>query len=208
MPKWSKAQEWESGWWGTCVNTYGEEEKQMVYADRMGLKFFHDGRSPYNIDMKDPITGVSTTVIDIGGGPTSILLKCVNLGFSKVVDPLKIPHWVELRYGEAGIVFEQKPAERIQDDFLYDEAWIYNCLQHTANPKRIVKNALKLAKIIRVFEWLDTSINEGHPHSFTEELLNKWLGGEGKVETLKERTLRGRCYYGIFVGERFHVGVA
>jgi 2-polyprenyl-3-methyl-5-hydroxy-6-metoxy-1,4-benzoquinol methylase len=194
MAKWSEAQEWESDWWGTCQNTYGEEEKQIVYARKMGLPFYHDGRSPYNIDMD------GKSVIDIGGGPVSLLLKCTGLVRATVVDPLEVPHWVALRYEEAGIMFEQKPAEQIKDKRSYDEAWIYNCLQHTASPKKIVKNALRVAEIVRVFEWIETRINEGHPHSFTANQLDQWLGGEGKSETLKYPTLRGKCYYGIFVG--------
>jgi hypothetical protein len=193
MAKWKEAQKWEAGWWGNCVNTYGEEEKQIVYARKMGLRFFHNTKSPYNIDMD------GKSVIDIGGGPVSLLLKCTGLVRATVVDPIEVPHWVELRYEEAGILFEQKPAEQIEA-IGYDEAWIYNCLQHTANPKRIIGNALKAAKIVRLFEWIETHVNEGHPHSFTANQLDQWLGGEGKTEVLQYPTLRGKCYYGIFVG--------
>ncbi|MHC4464472.1 MAG: hypothetical protein ACYS30_24030, partial [Planctomycetota bacterium] len=60
MP-WSEVQEWETSWWGKCINTYGEETKQLLYADRMGLQMFHDGKSPFNIDVK------GANVLDIGG---------------------------------------------------------------------------------------------------------------------------------------------
>jgi hypothetical protein len=193
MAKWKEAQSWEAGWWDNCVNTYGEEEKQIVYARKMGLRFFHNTKSPYNIDMG------GRSVIDIGGGPVSLLLKCTGFVRATVVDPLDVPHWVVLRYEEAGIMFEQVAAEKIEGKG-YDEAWIYNCLQHTANPKRIIDNALKAAKIVRIFEWIETHVNEGHPHSFTASQLDQWLGGEGKTELLKYPTLRGKCYYGIFVG--------
>ena len=201
MPKWSEAQEWESSWWGKCLNTYGEEEKQILYAKRMGLHFYHNKKSPYNIDMK------GKDVIDIGGGPTSLLLKCENLGVAVVADPLVVPEWVHHRYGAAAIDFWQTPGEQLRgDDGLlgfFDEAWIYNCLQHTANPKRIIDNALGMAKLVRIFEWTNTRINEGHPHSFTKTLLDKWLGGDGKEETLKgQANCYGTCYYGIFVGKR------
>jgi len=192
---WKDAQKWETGWWDSCVNTYGEEEKQILYARKMGLPFFHNRKSPYNINMD------GKSVVDIGGGPTSLLLKCTGLVRGTVVDPLPIPYWVELRYNEVGVYYDKRPAERFTTDTPYDEAWIYNCLQHTANPKRIVKNALKSAVIVRVFEWVNTRINEGHPHSFTPELLNKWFGGEGKKETLNgQANCYGDCYYGIFIG--------
>ncbi len=194
---WKDAQKWESVWWDTCANTYGEEEKQWLYARKMLLehRFYHNKKSPYNIDMD------GKSVIDIGGGPVSLLLKCTGLVRATVVDPIKVPHWVVLRYEEAGILFEQIPAEQLTVKTRYDEAWIYNCLQHTANPKKVVKNALASARVVRVFEWLDTAINEGHPHSFKPDLLDKWLGGEGKFETLNgQANCYGDCYYGIFIG--------
>ena len=80
---WQEAQRWELGWWGDCTNTYGEEEKQLLYASRMGLKSFHNGKSPYNFDLD----GMS--ILDIGGGPVSLLLKCINFRKAKVVDPTK-----------------------------------------------------------------------------------------------------------------------
>lgn len=178
------------------MNTYGEEEKQLLYARKMGLGFYHNKKSPYNIDMG------GRSVIDIGGGPVSLLLKCTNLVRGTVIDPLPVPHWVDLRYQEAGIDFQNIPAEKLHiTQTVYDEAWIYNCLQHTEDPEKIAKNALKVAKIVRVFEWINTGTNEGHPHSFTAEILNDYFGGEGKVEVLKgQAQCFGACWYGIFVG--------
>lgn len=184
------AQDWESEWWGTCQNTYGEEEKQLVYARKMGLEFFHDGKSPYNIDMKNK------RVLDIGGGPSSLLLKCVNL-YGKVIDPLRFPPWVYMRYDRVGIAWAVMGAENITESG-YDEVWIYNVLQHTENPQKVIGNARKAGKLIRIFEWIDTVSNEGHPHILTAAKLNEWLGGEGKVETLNLPTLKGKCYYGVF----------
>ena len=41
MNDWVKAQKWEKDWHASCQNSYGEEQKQLVYAHRMGLKTFH-----------------------------------------------------------------------------------------------------------------------------------------------------------------------
>jgi len=188
---WQQAQEWEGEWWGFCTNTYGEEEKQLVYARKMGLRFFHDSKSPYNIDMK----GLS--VLDIGGGPCSLLLKCHNVK-GKVVDPLEFPAWVAARYAVAGIEYEQRRGEDVQEAG-WDECWLYNVLQHTADPELIVKNAKRAGQIVRVFEWIDIPTNVGHPHSLSEQLLNEWLGGEGRVEQLTGGTCRGLAYYGVFL---------
>jgi len=32
---WQKAQRWEKDWWGNCTNTFGEETKQLLYANRI-----------------------------------------------------------------------------------------------------------------------------------------------------------------------------
>ena len=36
--EWGEATVWEKNWWGNCCNTFGEEFKQLAYADKMGLK--------------------------------------------------------------------------------------------------------------------------------------------------------------------------
>jgi hypothetical protein len=80
-----------------------------------------------------------------------------------------------------------------------DEVWIYNVLQHTQDPALVIENAKAAGEIIRIFEWINTRVNVGHPHSFTEESLNELLGGYGKVETLNgQANCYGDCYYGIF----------
>jgi hypothetical protein len=65
-------------------------------------------------------------IIDIGGGPTSILLKTINLSpRSLVVDPLEYPMWTYERYSEKGIDSLICRGEDIFEEG-YDEAWIYN----------------------------------------------------------------------------------
>ena len=192
MP-WDKAQEWERAWWGTCQNTLGEEIKQITYARCMGLTAHHDGKAPYNYDLQ----GVS--VLDIGGGPSSLLLKCANAERMVLMDPLHVPEWVLARYRVAGIEYWQRPAEELEAIGLFDEVWIYNVLQHVMNPERVIHNAQRAGGIIRVFEWIETAVNEGHPHAFSEAQLNGWLRGEGKVEILRENGCVGKAYYGVFV---------
>jgi hypothetical protein len=193
---WQDAQKWETDWHGNCVNTYGEEEKQLVYARRMGLKFSHDGKTPYNIKLE-------RTVIDIGGGPASLLLKCVrpsgHAGVT-VLDPMPLPEWVMARYRAAGVQVIRGKGEDVRVYAThYDEAWIYNCLQHTEDPAGVVARARECADLIRIFEWLDTPVNVGHLHTLTEQGLNEWLGGEGQTERLNgQANCYGRCYYGIF----------
>ena len=194
---WEKANEWEKNWWGDCLNTYGEETKQLLYAKKMGLKAFHNTKSPYNFDLK------GKSVIDIGGGPASLLLKCVNGSGMTVVDPLPVPEFVRKRYSLADISFINVKAEElltfIPGSLPYDEAWIYNVLQHVEDPKKVIDNAKKVAKVIRIFEWVNASDEHGHPHALKEEDLNNWLEGEGKTEYLSgENQCWGTCFFGVF----------
>ena len=190
---WRDESEWEKDWWGTCQNTYAEEAKQQVYAEKMGLKATAlDGKYPvYDLE--------GASVLDIGGGPVSMLLKGVHYGDCLVADPCNYPSWINERYKEAGIGYLKKKGEDLEL-VGYDEVWIYNVLQHTDEPHKIARNALRAGKIVRVFEWIDTYVSKGHPHVLTEKHLNKWFKGEGRVETLNDRGCRGKAWYGVFKG--------
>ncbi len=189
---WIDAQKLEKEWWGACSNTFGEELKQTVYAKYMGLQFYDDGNSPLNIDKS------GLKIIDIGGGPVSLLLK-TKADIKVVVDPCGYPGWVRLRYIDAGILLEQKPAEDIPEDYeKFDEVWCYNCLQHVVDPEKIVYNMKRIGKVIRLFEWINHPINEAHPHELTAEKLDKWLNGKGTVVEINEKGCVGKCYYGEF----------
>ena len=196
---WNEAQKWESDWWGDCISTeFGEEVKQIEYAKLMGLEFFHDGKSSFNIDCHNK------SIVDIGGGPCSLLLKTRNASRKVVVEPMDLPSWVLERYKTAGIEVIEQKGEDIQLEG-FDEAWIYNVLAHTEDPEKIIKNAKKAARVVRIFEWIDIPVCPGHPQSLTKEKLDSWLGITGNTQILsdREKCLTGRCYYGI--SEQFPV---
>ncbi len=92
------------------------------------------------------------------------------------------------------------PAENIKPGDVYDEVWIYNVLQHTMNPKKIIKNAVASGKLVRIFEWLNTPPHEGHPQTLRADKLDKWLGGKGRVAELDREEWGGfhTAYYGVF----------
>ena len=175
--KWERAIAWEQGWWDDCVNTHHEEEKQLVYAEKIGLVRKPTPKTPYNFDFNNE------SVLDIGGGAVSILLKCVNFSEAIVVDPLldRHPSWVGERYKAHGIGTVCAKGEDIGDmGKVFDNILIYNVLEHCEDPEKIISNARKLGKIIRIFEWVETRVNEGHIHSLSVLDLNRWLDGEGK----------------------------
>ena len=194
---WQEATEWERSWWGDCSNTYNEETKQYLYARYMGLDEFATnwyGRRGWDMGDKK--------VLDIGGGPCSILLKS-KARERIVLDPCQYPNWVNKRYEECGLSFWNIKGEELNTELEFDEVLIYNCLQHTEDPEKILSNAKKVSKLIRIFEWIETGVADGHLHNLTEDSLNKWLGGEGKAEMLNASPLVGKCYYGIFKGDRY-----
>lgn len=189
---WEDEQLWEASWWGDCINTFGEEAKQLTYAQRMGLENVPQvGRWPvYDLGYR--------SVVDFGGGPVSILLKAVNLSRGTVVDPLSVPPWVIARYEQAGVDLVQVPAEEFRTEDRFQEAWLYNVLQHTIDPERIVANARASADLVRIFEWIDTPQAEGHPHTLRRHELDRWFGGRGTVEDMNENGCVGPAYYGVF----------
>lgn len=140
------------------------------------------------------------TVVDVGGGEQSILLKS-KAKRRVVVDPLEYPDWIKMRYKEAGIEFLQIRGEDMKFEEPFDIGLIYNCLQHTENPQKIIQNMRECCKVIRLFEWVEAGITDGHIHDLTEESLNEWLGGYGKVEQLDWYPCP--AYYGLFKGNHF-----
>lgn len=193
--EWKSNQVYERAWWRLCTNTFGEEVKQISYASRMGLESTpFDGEWPsYDLGGK--------SVIDIGGGPTSILLKTRNGGQLTVVDPCEYPDWVHDRYEFAKIDYVRAAGEDYSTKFVYDEAWIYNCLQHVMDPEKIISNMRGYAKLIRLFEWVGIPPHEGHPHELKPEVLQGWVGlnALGTVEDLKgENTCNATAFYGAF----------
>jgi 2-polyprenyl-3-methyl-5-hydroxy-6-metoxy-1,4-benzoquinol methylase len=203
MNEWQKAQDWEQAWHDNCINSFHEEEKQMVYAEKMGLIKVSTAKSPHNYNLENK------KILDIGGGGYSLLLKCLNIGEGSIVsDPLmsKHPDWVRQRYLSLGVIPAAFKGEDLVDNlngFIFDEVWLYNVLEHVENPEKIISNAKKLGKVIRIFEWLDTRINVGHIHSLEEVSLNNWLDGYGKVENIARGGANGKCYYGLFLGDHY-----
>ena len=122
--------QFESEYWGNCVNTLDEDIKHFLYAEAMGI----------------PRTGAYTLsiggrrILDIGGGPSSMLLQVADHGGSKVIDPIEWPSWTTERYKSHNIEIEKITGEDANETG-WDEVWIYNCLQHVNDPQKIIENA-------------------------------------------------------------------
>jgi hypothetical protein len=177
----------EMDFWGDCTNTFGEDQKHYVYGNLMGLT-----GSYFSYDTQDK------RILDIGGGPTSMLLKTYGLKEGKVCDPIVYPQWTKDRYAMKNISVQVIGGEEV-DETGWDEVWIYNVLQHTVDPQKIIDNALKSAKVLRLFEWIDIPAHDGHPHELTQANLESWIGQPGNVTELTgQNNCFGKCFYGVF----------
>ena len=185
-------QELERDWWSTCTTTFGEEAKQLTYAHKMGLINEPRGGHWPVYDMQ------GRSVLDIGGGPVSMLLKCVNLGGAVVVDPCPYPDWVTARYEAAGIELVAGGGEDFRDERVFDEALLYNCAQHVIDPELIIATAKRQALTLRIFEWIETPSSLGHLHTLHADDLNRWIGGTGTVGMVDENGAVGLAYFGCF----------
>lgn len=182
----SDEHDFERSYWGDCCNTFDEDQKHYVYAKYMGLEQVHFS---FNVHGR--------SILDIGGGPTSMLLKTINMPRGKVIDPIDYPQWTKDRYRIKNIDVQVSPGEEMNESG-WDEVWIYNCLQHAEDPGLIISKARKASKVLRIFEWVDIPAHEGHPHELTEATLNAWIGEQGKVVHLSEQGCFGKAYYGVF----------
>lgn len=185
----------ELEWWGDCANTFHEEQKQLVYAARMGLRADWNGAHPPTFDLEN------RAVLDIGGGPVSLLLKCVNLGACcDVLDPAAFPSWVADRYTAHHVTLHQERGENADamPAASHDECWLYNVLQHADDPAKVIENARCWASVVRVFDWVGVDPYPGHPHRLEREQLDRWLGGSGFVARVDEAGAVGLAYYGVF----------
>lgn len=193
----------EADYWGNCVNTIDEDLKHFLYAEAMGIPRV----GSYHLSIG------GRKILDIGGGPSSMLLQVNDHGGSKVIDPIQWPAWVSDRYRSHNIELDTMCGEDINETG-WDEVWIYNCLQHTKDPELIIENAKKAAPVLRIFEWLNIPAHEGHPQELKKELLDKWIGSFGYtnyislgpyVDYIKGNFLAPNnigkgalCYYGYF----------
>jgi hypothetical protein len=199
MQTFEECQTWERNWWGNCLNrnTFEEIIKQEMYMPAMGLE----------PDSSGEISIGGKRILDIGGGPVSILLRAKESNKSVVADPLMFPPHVHRRYLNAGIRYLKSRGEVLRAHFTekFDEVWMYNVLQHSPTPEKILKTARQLGEVIRIFDWVNVGICPGHPSNLTEELFNNGFKGCeqlrpcGVVQIDDAHTkCRGQAFRGVY----------
>ena len=201
-----EAQAEELAFWNTPGAELGEQLKQLTYMRYLGLNFFHDGNSPFVIDK----TGLN--IMDVGGGPVSLLLK-TNADRKVVVDPCDYPKWSIDRYKANNVNYHHRSGEtltRTNAKDSYDEVWMYNVLQHTEDPQKIFANIYKTLKkggALRFLDWVNTPTNVAHPITLQYKDIAEMLKKAGfKVGTkdilfnehINENGAVGEIAYGTF----------
>ncbi len=178
MNTWENAQKHEAHYWGNCLGmtAWGEFCKGEMYGREMGLF------AEYGVGLGGELDMQQKSVLDVGGGPVSMTLRCINAGPLVVVDPCDWPPVVHRRYKNYGIKFIRAPGEELHNCDLecFDEVWIYNVLQHVADPAAVVANAVRRLGPhgrLRMFEWINIPADDCHPHVLTPDGILNWLHG-------------------------------
>ena len=205
MADWNETQKHEAEYWGNCLGmrAWGEFVKQEMYAREMGLW------EAYGNGTGELVMG-QRSVLDVGGGPVSMTLRCLNARYPTVVDPCDWPASVERRYRNYGIHFVRAPGEELDQQHLaltrYDEVWLYNVLQHFQDPAKVIASAIARVApktgVLRIFEWPNIPADACHPHILTPEGILNWLHGCQIVKVglphLKEYWSDAVAFTGIF----------
>lgn len=190
LSEWESCQAYERAAWGNMIYitpNNGEVIKQNTYATEMGIT---DSINFESIDLK------GKSVIDVGAGPISLLLRSKNFSSATAIEPLFYSDDVDNIYKSHGVELKRLPAEDIEETHVYDEVWMYNCLQHTMSPSKILNKIKTLGKRIRIFEWLDIPEHEGHPQEMkVEHFVNilELKDSDYKIVNLNTRELVGKA---------------
>jgi hypothetical protein len=187
---WAEAQKFERNWWTVCTAEHPDEiRKNNIEARFMMVDRGLPGKS----------------VIDIGCGPLSLLQR-IKVGTGTALDPCHYGD-LEKEYEKNGIRRLFKKGEDLSEaDGTFDEAWIYNCLQHVLNPTQILENAMKVASMVRIFEWTHLDPYEGHLHKLTPEILRGPFVKEGSGWSVVYETT-GRYFLNENMHEQYYVAV-
>lgn len=178
---WEIANHYESGHWEKFtaeVDTLSVSQPQYMESLSIKNDYFESGDLSLNFN--------GLKVLDVGGGPSSILLRSnkghceLHDGFSEgvVIDPVKITEHQKIRYEYFGIRFIQDMAENITNYYNekhFDECFIYNCLQHVEDPIKILDGITKVSKKIRIAEPIHIPMDKCHLHTFTEDYFANYF---------------------------------
>lgn len=204
--KWENANVLESEFWHLYTAEVDTLKYQEQYINALGI------RDDYFCPPDNSLNMSNLNVLDVGGGPCSILLRTNNLwgnqhkGVKKgvVIDPLIITEHQKLRYDYYGIDYIQDQSENIDMYYskkgYFDECIIYNCLQHVLDPIKILDKITYLSKRVRIAEPLNVPTDHMHLHMFNKEYFDNYFTEDKfNIHSISVETI-GSCshYVGLF----------
>jgi hypothetical protein len=130
-------------------------------------------RDHFGINPESDLT--NKKILESGGGCYPAVYFCGGLKKSVNVEPLydKFPDNIKETLTNVNVECLPIGFEDYKGKSKFDEVWFFNVLQHVRDPFLQIKNAKKIANVIRVFEPIDTQINNEHPHSFTMDFFRE-----------------------------------
>ena len=165
------------------------QEKEREYHMVLGYrKYEQKKRAHYARGMMlDDESHSGKRIIDIGSGPESLLLNYPGIT-GTALDPIRFGDDDELQYSQAGITRLIIPAEELElPDPPYDEAWIYNCLQHVMSPELVLSRTKNAACVIRIWEWCNIPVDQLHLHILTAERIRSVMQGWHAISEVEGR---------------------
>lgn len=183
--RWAEAQAGELAFWEAADRRQLARQLDRVYMQTLGIT-------------ADTVRGRS--VLDLGGGPLPLAaLFALPVASYTVVDPLPVVE--QLTYPMLRIV---APAETYFGPPV-DEVWGYNVLQHVIDPAAVLRSAKEHGRLVRWFDWVDTPIEDHHPHSLSADWLREQFDGWRIVSDQRQAIPVGLSYpqsYIAIVAER------
>jgi len=172
--RWEQAQDGE-------IHHYDYENKKNYRNSVFIILKDHFGINPES-DL------IGKKILEPGGGCFPSVYFCKGLKKAVSIEPLydKFPDYVKERLIDNGVETLSIPFEKYSVKTKFDEVWFFNVLTHVIDPKLQLETAKKVAKTIRIFEPIDTAINNEHPHSlncnffkeiFPDAEIKKYDGG-------------------------------
>ena len=161
------------------------------YVD--GVEHYRDVYKQYFEWLRIERNLLGKKVIEIGPADIPALSFCKHIGESYIIEPMA--SGLLKRFN---IPIIQEPAENV--DFIGDEVWMMNLLQHVQDPFKIVEQAKK-SKIVRWFEPVNYGIDECHLWNLTHEMFKDWFGVSNKYGPNPHswKFHQWECSYGVWL---------
>lgn len=123
------------------------------------------------------------TVIEVGPADFPALYFCENFN-GVIVEPMESEHLRRICQSK-NIQLIQKTLEELDGTEVIalqvvqnavTEVWLFNVMQHIANPEVFVQKCKMLADRIRFFEPIDQPVELHHPQSYSLQDFKTWFG--------------------------------